>query len=181
MGQLMGDRALPCRGIRVVATTSEHDVIADGVGMGIDRASGLGSLAIRKDPDAAEVLPEAALHVAPNDIVERPAAAAADDVLHRRALDRLLVLAEQLGHAGISGTALEVEHGLGPEMSGLACGQGPTYLAGRVVLAVGSCRLRLRQVHRLDVIVVHVDLPGPRWMIPSRCLILLAERLSLIH
>src|ERR1700690_2494281 len=128
----MGDRALAGRAGRVVATAAEDDVAADRVGMGVDRAGRCGCLAVGMDPDAAEIGPEAALHVGLQATLEGLPAATPDNVLDRGPIGGLLLLTKELDDAAVAGAALEMEQGVGSQVAGFAGGQGAPHLARHV-------------------------------------------------
>src|SRR5688572_7913942 len=62
MGQFVGDEVAAAVGIRLVFAGSEGDVVARGVGVGVDGAGGVAGLRVGMDSHLAEIMAEAGLH-----------------------------------------------------------------------------------------------------------------------
>ena len=117
VGQLVREGDAASVGGRVIAVALEHDVGADGVGVGVHRPGRLLGAGVVVDPDVAEVVAQPGLHVGPHAGVERLPAAGVDHVVHR---GRFLVL-KGGRHALIAGRSLQVEYAVGADHVPAAC------------------------------------------------------------
>ena len=99
----------PAGTVGVVAARSEHDLVADGVGVGAHRRGRIRRRAARVESDVAEVVAQPRLHPSPQRRIQRAPTASADDVEDGR---RRFLVGQELGRRLVAGGALEVQQPL---------------------------------------------------------------------
>lgn len=105
--QLVGQHAATGCGPRRVPAVLEHDVLADGVGVGAKGACRLGRLRPGVDPDGGEVLAQPGLHDGPQRGVERAPFAGGKRLVD---VPAVATAGKEGRHAGVAGGPLQVQH-----------------------------------------------------------------------